>query len=123
MTTATRKLARELTLITSLEQIPVFTTEAEEADFWDTHEMSERLWASLPPVPEEELPAPRSNPLSVRFDADTLCRLKALAKKKHKGYQTLLKEFVMERLYEEEKREGIIPVAGRPTRRTPSARD
>ena len=27
---------------------------------------------------------------------------------RHKGYQTLLKEFVMERLYEEEKREGLL---------------
>jgi hypothetical protein len=25
-----------------------------------------------------------------------------------KGYQTLLKEFVIERLYEEEKREGLV---------------
>jgi hypothetical protein len=44
----------------------------------------------------------------VRFDQGTLFRLKALARKRHKGYQTLLKEFVMERLYEEEKREGIV---------------
>ena len=27
---------------------------------------------------------------------------------KGKGYQTLLKEFVVERLYEEEKREGLV---------------
>lgn len=44
----------------------------------------------------------------MRFDPDTLARLKAVARRKHKGYQTLLKEFVMERLYEEEKREGLI---------------
>ncbi len=44
----------------------------------------------------------------MRFDDDTLGRLRFLAEKKHKGYQTLLKEFVTERLYEEEKREGII---------------
>jgi hypothetical protein len=31
-----------------------------------------------------------------------------VAKSKNKGYQTLLKEFVVERLYEEENREGII---------------
>ena len=32
----------------------------------------------------------------------------ALAALRNTGYQTLLKEFVVERLYEEEKREGII---------------
>ncbi len=43
---------------------------------------------------------------------NTLARLKRLARKRHKGYQTLLKEFVIERLYEEEKREGLLNDAG-----------
>jgi hypothetical protein len=43
----------------------------------------------------------------------TLARLKRLARKRHKGYQTLLKEFVIERLYEEEKREGLHGTSGR----------
>jgi uncharacterized protein (DUF4415 family) len=50
----------------------------------------------------------RTRPVGIRFDEDVLKRLKALAAVKSKGYQTMLKEFVMERLYEEEKREGII---------------
>jgi hypothetical protein len=29
------------------------------------------------------------------------------------GYQTLLKQFVLERLYEEEKREGLVTSTGR----------
>jgi len=37
-----------------------------------------------------------------------LRRVKALAARRGKGYQTLLKEFVVERLYEEERREGLI---------------
>jgi hypothetical protein len=50
----------------------------------------------------------RTTPVAVRFDQFTLKRLKALAALHNKGYQTLLKEFVVERLYEEEKRAGII---------------
>jgi hypothetical protein len=50
----------------------------------------------------------RTTPIAVRFDQFTLTRLKALAAARNTGYQTLLKEFVVERLYEEEKREGII---------------
>jgi hypothetical protein len=50
----------------------------------------------------------RTTPIAVRFDRFTLKRLKALAAVRNTGYQTLLKEFVVERLYEEEKREGII---------------
>jgi hypothetical protein len=50
----------------------------------------------------------RTTPIAVRFDQFTLTRLKALAALRNTGYQTLLKEFVVERLYEEEKRQGII---------------
>lgn len=44
----------------------------------------------------------------MRFDEFTLRRLKDLARRRNTGYQTLLKQFVAERLYEEEKRERII---------------
>jgi hypothetical protein len=50
----------------------------------------------------------RTTPIAIRFDQFTLTRLKALAALHNTGYQTLLKEFVVERLYEEEKRAGII---------------
>lgn len=50
----------------------------------------------------------RTTPIAVRFDQFTLERLRTLATARNIGYQTLLKEFVIERLYEEEKREGII---------------
>ena len=50
----------------------------------------------------------RTTPIAIRFDQFTLQRLRALAALRNTGYQTLLKEFVIERLYEEEKREGII---------------
>jgi hypothetical protein len=50
----------------------------------------------------------RTKPVAVRFDEFTLRRLRDLAARRNTGYQTLLKEFVVERLYEEERREGII---------------
>lgn len=53
-------------------------------------------------------PAKRTTPIAVRFDEFTIKRLKALAARRNTGYQTLLKDFVVERLYEEEKRERII---------------
>jgi hypothetical protein len=51
---------------------------------------------------------PRTTPVAIRFDQFTLKRLRTLATLHNKGYQTLLKEFVVERLYEEEKRAGIV---------------
>ncbi len=91
-------------------EIPEFRNEEEEAEFWATHEITEEFIERAETVPESELPPPRSRtrPISMRFDEDVLRRLRAIAGRKHKGYQTLLKEFVVERLYEEEKREGMI---------------
>lgn len=92
--------------------IPDFSSEAEEAAFWDTHTVAENLLGRDTGELDQLVPAaPRGaskRPVSIRFDEDTLTRLKQLAGKKHTNYQTLVKNFVNERLYEEEKREGLI---------------
>ena len=99
-----------LTVIHRLEEIPDFADEDEEHTFWATHELAPDLWERAEPLEADELPAPRSvtRPVAILFDEHTLARIKHLARRRHKGYQTLLKEFVTERLYEEEKREGLI---------------
>jgi len=97
-----------MTTIQRLDDVPTFTSEAEEAAFWAMHEFSDELLAQMGDIPEAVLPRPQTKSIPVRFDEDTVQRLKVLATKRHKGYQTLLKEFVVERLYEEEKREGLI---------------
>lgn len=104
--------------INSWDEVPKFASEDEERRFWDTHDVGPAILAQMRPVPVEgdgDLPparattlGPRTRPVSVRLDGDVLRRLKALAARKRKGYQSLLKEFVVERLYEEEKREGLI---------------
>ena len=135
--------------IRSVDEIPDFTTEEEEVEFWATHSLGDGVELKtretsdhpLPPprersvtvdLPEHileqlrevaqergvsvrrllktlgEVNAKRSGPIAVRFEDDTVTRLKVLAERKGMGYQTLLKAFVQERLYEEEKREGLI---------------
>jgi hypothetical protein len=97
-----------LTTIHSLDEVPSFNAESEETAYWATHELGDEVLSQMNAVPEEVLPRPRTRPIAVRFDEDTLRRVKALAARRHKGYQTLLKEFVVERLYEEEKRDGLV---------------
>ena len=53
-------------------------------------------------------PAGASKSTSIRLDADVEGRLRRVADLKQVPYQTLLKQFVGERLYEEEKRLGLI---------------
>jgi hypothetical protein len=49
-----------------------------------------------------------TTPIAIRIDRFTMRRLRALAKLRGTPYQTLIKQFVVERLYDEEKRAGII---------------
>jgi uncharacterized protein (DUF4415 family) len=120
--TSRRRASRSahLTPIDRWEDVPEFASEVEEQAFWSTHMLGEPLLEQFQPVPvegDDDLPParprpaadePRTRPIAIRLDRDVLRRLRAVADKKGKGYQTLLKEFVMERLYEEEKREGIL---------------
>ncbi len=106
-------MARKLREIQNLDEIPQGMTEAEEAEFWATHSLGEGIEMRAVPLEGDDTLPPartpvRSEQIAVRIESDILKRLKALAKKKGLGYQTLLKTFVAERLYEEEKREGIL---------------
>lgn len=104
-----RKTTQPMTRIDRFDQIPPFASETEEAEFWAIHELGPALLDQMAPVPADELPPrPRTKPIALRLDSDVLGRVRALARKKGKGYQTLMKEFIAERLYEEEKREGPI---------------
>lgn len=96
--------------INSWDEVPQFKSEKEEQEWWDEHTIGEKLLDTFEPVKDGKLPMPRprKTPVSVRFDDDLINRLRILAERKHIGYQSLLRRFVAERLYEEEKREGIL---------------
>lgn len=103
------------TIIYDPADIPAFKSETEEVAFWENHTWSDALLDEAAALPRDpNLPPPRactkvqSRPTSLRLEDNTTERLKELARIKGTSYQTLLKQFVLERLYEEEKREGII---------------
>lgn len=106
------KVPPNLIELESWDEVPEqFASDADEADFWSTHSLGEGILKDGPLPPDELdalLPRRRDVPTSIRFDGDTLSRVRALAARRGLGYQTLLKQFVCERLYEEEKREGIL---------------
>lgn len=99
----------EMEVVDHLEDIPTFATEDEEHRYWATHTLSEALLNQMEPDDDGFLPPPRprTRPVPIRFSDDVIQRAKVLAARRHTGYQTLLKEFVIERLYEEEKRSGL----------------
>lgn len=96
--------------LTDPKQIPEEMSEREAAEFWQQHVVTEDYLERAGEVGDLPPTRPRkvSHHTSIRLGEDTVERLKALSKRKGKGYQTLIKEFISERLYEEEKREGVF---------------
>jgi hypothetical protein len=52
---------RHLHVIESFDEVPEFASEAEEAEYWSTHSLGEKLLEMMKPVPfdDDELPPPR----------------------------------------------------------------
>lgn len=96
-----------LTTVHHLQEAPTFGSEAEEHAFWATHDLSDALWDQAEPLAPAELPPPRlaTTPVVVHLDDPPLPRLKALARRRHKGYGALLDELVRERIEQAEREE------------------
>ena len=110
------------------DAVPENMTTEEAAEFWDTHYPTRERLAHLKANPDPETQAlmallrggkerqrprqPRQTKATfvttLRLDADVEARLRHVAALKQVPYQTLLKRFVDERLYEEEKRLGVV---------------
>ena len=107
-----KKTEDGLTIIYDANDIPTFKSELEEACFWETHTWSEEFWDGVLKDSDEflDLSCKKTQPnrITLYLEKDTLERLKVLAVHKHTACEVLIENFVQERLYEEEKREGLI---------------
>ena len=110
-------MGKKMKKISSWDEVPEFQNEEEEHEFWGSHSISEELLDTfkprseldhLPPPREKTITRPPKTAISVRMDPDLMNRLRVLSGIKGVGYQTLLRQFVADRVYEEEKREGIL---------------
>lgn len=113
----------EMKPINNLNDIPADLSDEEQLKFLETHGVSEEFLERAEDASEDERPRPRTRPINVRFDDFTLNRLKQMAERRNVGYQTLLKAFVLERLYEEEKREGALLTGQNQEQRISDERD
>jgi predicted DNA binding CopG/RHH family protein len=86
-----------LAIITDWEAVPVFNSMADEARYWETHQISVRLMqTSLVGTDTNE-----STTITLRMDPRMLSRLKRLARQRYLNYQSMLKQWVAERLEKE----------------------
>jgi predicted DNA binding CopG/RHH family protein len=83
--------------ITRWDDIPDFADEEAEARFWETHELDGRLMASS----VHESDSRESTTITLRFDPRMLSRIKRIARSRFLNYQSMMKQWLAERLEEE----------------------
>ena len=87
-------------------RIPVFKTIEEEAEFWDTHDLTE-FEDELEEVTDVKFVVTRGRPtksLTVRLAPDTLEELTKLAREHGVAASRLVRLWIAERLYEQKRR-------------------
>ncbi len=78
-------------------EIPRFESETEEARFWSEHQLDARLMnGSLLKADSRE-----STTVTLRFDPRMLARIKRLARSRYLNYQSMIKQWLSERLEKE----------------------
>lgn len=76
------------------EDVPSFAGEREEANFWMTHRLDPKLMEqSMAGADQSE-----STTITIRIDPRMLSRLKRLARSRYLNYQSMIKQWVSERL-------------------------
>jgi hypothetical protein len=81
-------------------RIPQFRSREEEAEFWDTHDVTDYL-DELEPV-KVRFARNLSEGITIRFDPKTLATLRLQAREKGVGPSTLARMWILERLRESE---------------------
>jgi predicted DNA binding CopG/RHH family protein len=87
--------------VTRWLEIPAFEDEAQEARFWLDHELDGRLMAASLHEPDSR----ESTTITLRFDPRMLSRIKRMARSRFLNYQSMMKQWLAERLEEEIRRQ------------------
>ena len=83
--------------ISRWSDIPAFDDEEAEARFWETHELDARLMAGSIHEPDSR----ESTTITLRFDPRMLSRIKRIARSRFLNYQSMMKQWLAERLEDE----------------------
>ena len=78
-------------------EVPNFETEEEEAAFWSRHQLDARLMQLSLHRPDVR----ESTTITLRFDPRMLSRIKRVARRRYLNYQSMIKQWLSERLEQE----------------------
>ncbi len=95
----TTRPAKLMKVITSWEELPDFLNSEEEHTFWLNHELDPKLMAGS----IHETGSRESTTITLRFDPRMLSRIKRIARSRYLNYQSMMKQWLAERLEDEMK--------------------
>ncbi len=84
--------------IAKWEEVPIFDSEEAEAGFWSENKPDLRLMESAVAAPSD---ASASVTITLRIDARMLSRIKRIAQSRYLNYQSMIKQWLSERLEHE----------------------
>jgi predicted DNA binding CopG/RHH family protein len=84
--------------IANWEEVPMFDSESAEADFWAENKPDLRLMESSLSGSAE---ASESVTITLRIDPRMLARIKRLARSRYLNYQSMIKQWLSERMEQE----------------------
>jgi predicted DNA binding CopG/RHH family protein len=84
--------------ITNWEEVPLFDSEEAEATFWSCNRIDLRLMETAVAVAQE---SSESVTITLRIDPRMLSRIKRLARSRFLNYQSMIKQWLSERLEQE----------------------
>jgi len=82
----------------SWDEVPLFDSEAAEADFWAEYRPDLRLMEGAVASGSE---SSESVTITLRMDPRMLARLKRLARSRYLNYQSMMKQWLSERMEQE----------------------
>ena len=86
-----------MNFISEWKEIPLFDNDDEEAKYWENHQLDASLMSSSIHQPDSR----ESTTITLRFDPRMLARIKRIARSRFLNYQSMMKQWLSERLEDE----------------------
>ena len=87
----------DLPLVRTWNEVPAFESEEAECHFWSAHQIDGRLMQMSMHRPDVR----ESTTITLRFDPRMLNRIKRIARRRYLNYQSMIKQWLSERLEQE----------------------
>ncbi len=87
----------ELKPIRAWKEVPSFDSEETEGKFWASHQLDPRLMQ----ISIHRADVRESTTITLRFDPRMLSRIKRVARRRYLNYQSMIKQWLSERMEQE----------------------